>query len=66
MPDKFVRLHIDADIWNEFRAQALMKGETATAALTTLVTETVQTRRNDGAKDRDRGNARPSRARNKA
>jgi hypothetical protein len=66
MPDKFVRLYIDADVWNEFRAQALMKGETAQAALATLVTETVQTRRNDGAKDRDRGNARPARASNKA
>ncbi len=66
MPDKFVRFHIDAGIWNEFRAQALMKDETAQAALATLITEAVQKRRNDGAKDRDRGNARPARTRNKA
>ncbi len=65
MADKFVRLHIDAGIWNEFRAQAMMKGETAQAALATLVTETVQARRDDGAKDRDRGHARPGRTRNK-
>ncbi len=57
MADKTVKFVIDARVWNEFRAQSLLRGETAKAAIVNLVTTAVDDRRKDGdAKARRRSN----------
>ncbi len=66
MADKTVRFIIDAHVWNTFRAQALMRGETAQAAIVNLLTREVKEEDQRGTKNRDRSDARPGGSRNKA
>lgn len=50
MPDKTVRFVIDAEVWKEFRIQALQNDLTASAALVNLITAAV---REGGASGKD-------------
>jgi hypothetical protein len=49
MADKTVRFIIDAHVWNTFRAQALMRGETAQAGIVNLVTRDVKEKEQNGS-----------------